>query len=428
MAKAVIMPALGMAQDTGLIIEWLKHEGDMVEVGDVLMEVETDKATAEIEAESAGVLTNVSAFAGDDVPVAAIIGWLLAPGEALPAEAANQWRSDEEVVVADTAVSPPVTSPNATPVASRMAAENNVDLTAVQASGKKITKQDIQSFLAQQAPTNGNYRLAPASPLARRLADEQEIELAQLIGSGPHGAILASDVRAYEQPVAQPSVAKTAVSAAWHTMANRLSQAWTAVPHFYLTREVDCTNLMAWWQVAKNKTDNKATITDLLVKAVAVALEQHPQVNASWLNNDIVFNSDINMGLAVAVEDGLLVPVIPHANQLNLAQISTARAGIVSRALEGKPKLQDLQGGTFAISNLGMFGIDAFNAIVNPPNAGILAVGKITDRVVPHKGEIIIRPMMVLTASFDHRVVDGARGAKFLRTLVQYLEEPLSIL
>ena len=444
MAKAVIMPALGMAQDTGLIISWLKHEGDPVKVGDILMEVETDKATAEIEAEAAGILTNVTAFAGDDVPVAETIAYILAPGEALPAEAANQWRAAGHVVNAPATATPTAqTAPSQvaapvmpTPVAARMAQEHNLDLSSIKPDGGKVTKEDIRAFLNSQ---NGSavYRLPPASPLARRLAQEKGVDLAQLSGTGPTGAVLAADVEKFATSAGAPPVAAPTptlnqppptLSNAWRTMAGRLSDAWRTVPHFYLTREVDCTNLLAWWEVAKKQTEGKATITDLLIKAVSAALKEHPRVNASWLNETIVYNEAINMGLAVAVEDGLLVPVIQNSDQLTLAEIADARKGIVSRALDGKPKLQDLQGGTFTISNLGMFEIDGFSAIVNPPNAAILAVGKIADRVVPVNGEIVIRPMMILTASFDHRVVDGARGARFLKSLVTFLEEPLSIL
>lgn len=441
MAKAVIMPALGMAQDTGLIISWLKREGDQIEVGDILMEVETDKATAEIEAEAAGILTNVTAFAGDDVPVAETIAYILAPGEPLPAEAAQQWRAsgimrdgpdlpDRKTVPPPSAIPPHMP----TPVAARMAQEHNLDLSSVKPDGGKVTKQDIHSYLSAQNGTH-RYRLSPASPLARRLASENQIDLATLSGTGPDGAVLAADVEtaaAGQKPIPDTTTISAEesppLSSAWRTMATRLAEAWATVPHFYLRREVDCTNLLAWWEIAKKQTDGRATITDLLIKAVSAALKEHPRVNASWLGETIIYNQAINMGLAVAVEDGLLVPVIQNSDQRALSEIADARQGIVSRALEGKPKLQDLQGGTFTISNLGMFGVDDFSAIVNPPNAAILAVGQITDRVVPVNGEIVIRPMMILTASFDHRVVDGARGARFLKSLVTFLEEPLSIL
>jgi pyruvate dehydrogenase E2 component (dihydrolipoamide acetyltransferase) len=283
----------------------------------------------------------------------------------------------------------------------------------------------------------------PASPKARRLAQEKGHDLAKIVGSGVDGAVLTADVLPYQPPVTsnQYSVtsnqfsvtsdqqpALSSLSQTWRVMAQRLTQSWQSVPHFYLTREVDASVLLHWQKIAREKTAEKVTITDLLIKATAVALRQHPRLNASWLDNDIKMNEEINVGVAVATEDGLLVPVIHKADSLSVADIRSGRQAIVTRTLAGKVKLNDLQGGTFTISNLGMYGIDAFSAIVNPPQAAILAVGKIADRVVPVDGEVAIRPMMVLTLSVDHRVVDGARGAQFMDSLVSYLEEPLSIL
>ena len=211
-------------------------------------------------------------------------------------------------------------------------------------------------------------------------------------------------------------------------MAQRLTESWTTVPHFYLDRDVNATQLLAWWESAKQRVSEKVTLTDLLVKIVAVALQKHPRVNAAWHDKTIVLNNNINIGLAVAVEDGLLVPVIHQSDKLGLAGLAERRQAIVSRARSGKPSLDDLQGGTFTISNLGMFGIDSFNAIVNPPQAAILAVGRIAEKVVPVNGQPGVQPMMTLTLSCDHRVVDGARGAQFLQSLAGLIEDPLSAL
>jgi pyruvate dehydrogenase E2 component (dihydrolipoamide acetyltransferase) len=446
MAKRVIMPALGMAQESGLIVTWLKNEGEMVQVGEPLLEIETDKTTAELEAEATGVLTHITAFAGDNVPVATTIAWILAPGEAVPGEIEGTRRREEEE---NEGISAPQSSPPlplaVSPVAARMAQEHNLNLDLVKPEGGKVSKQDVLAYLAragEQGESEGrrgkgeerklasrpsllalHALLLPASPKARRLAAERGYDLAQISGSGPDGAVLTADVLAYQPPLASPS----ALSQSWRVMAQRLSQSWQSVPHFYLTREVDATALLHWQSVAQKKTE-KLTITDLLVKAVAAALGQHPRLNAYWIDDDIQLNDEINVGIAVAIEDGLLVPVIHNADGLSVADISLTRQAIVSRTLAGKLKVSDLQGGTFTISNLGMYGIDAFSAIVNPPQAAILAVGKIADRVVPINGEVTIRPMLVLTLSLDHRVVDGARGAQFMDSLVSYLEEPLNIL
>jgi pyruvate dehydrogenase E2 component (dihydrolipoamide acetyltransferase) len=211
-------------------------------------------------------------------------------------------------------------------------------------------------------------------------------------------------------------------------MAQRLTQSWTTVPHFYLVKEVNTSALGVWYKDVNARASEKISYTDLLVKLVAASLRAHPRVNASWHDGQIVANPAVNIGLAVAVDDGLVVPVVHQADTLNLTQIAARRKVIVERAQTGRLPMGDIVDGTFTISNLGMFGIDAFNAIVNPPQAAILAVGRIADRVVPVAGQPAVQPMLTLTMSFDHRVVDGARGAQFMQTLGQYIEAPLSIL
>lgn len=452
MAKRVIMPALGIAQDTGLIVEWLKNEGDSVTEGEPLLEIETDKTTAVLEAEASGILSHITAVAGDEVPIAETIAWILAPGEALPAEATEKTAETAVAKTASPAAAAPPPPPaatatpaaapvTATPLAGRIAQEHGIDLIQVKPSGGKITKNDVLAYLerhdtgsvpagAISAPANG-AKLLPASPKARRLAAEKGLDLSLIPGSGPETAVLAADVLAYQPPLPAPAEsapAPAATSRAWHIMAQRLTESWQTVPHFYLTRDVDATAFMEWHRVAQQRTDEKVTITDLLIKTVAAALKQHPRVNAGWLNDDIQYNEAINIGIAVAVADGLLVPVLHQADTLNIPAIARLRKDIVSRTHAGKLKLQELQGGTFTISNLGMYGIDAFSAIVNPPQAAILAIGRIAEQVVPVNGKARIRPIMTLTLSLDHRVVDGARGAQFLQTLTTFLEQPLAIL
>jgi pyruvate dehydrogenase E2 component (dihydrolipoamide acetyltransferase) len=283
------------------------------------------------------------------------------------------------------------------------------------------------------------------------LAVEGGVSLATLRGSGPDGAVLAADVLSAQMAAAasgettqaapltatapvQPAVAADGageilpMSRPWRIMAQRLQQSWTTAPHFYLAREVNCTGLVRWREGVQGRSTSKITVTDLLVKLVAAALRLHPRLNAAWLKDEIVLNRAINIGLAVAVEDGLLVPVVSQADHLGLNEIAAQRAQLVERAQNGKLTPADLSGGTFTISNLGMFGIDDFNAIVNPPQAAILAVGRIADKIVPLDGQPAIQPMMTLTLSCDHRVVDGARAAQYMQTLVGYIEDPLRML
>jgi pyruvate dehydrogenase E2 component (dihydrolipoamide acetyltransferase) len=455
LAKQVIMPALGMAQETGTLLTWHKREGETVQKGELLMTVATDKTDVEIEAPVDGVLRGVTLKEGEEAPVGQVIAWLLAAGEALPG--ANIETRDKETRDKETRDRETVTRA-VTPVAARMAAEYGVDLRLVRASGERIQKEDVLAYLAEQEkptqPTatslvNGKVL---ASPKARRLATEQGLDLATISGSGPDGAIIAADVLAAAQakPAVAPLVAEPApitqspslqssvsslqspdalpMSRPWRIMAQRLQQSWTTVPHFYLERDVNASALGQWRKALQARSSTKITYSDLMVKTVATALRKHPRLNASWQNEQIIANGAINVGLAVAVEDGLLVPVVHGADRLGLHEIAERRIDLVEKAQSGKLAPTDLANGTFTISNLGMFGVERFNAIVNPPQAAILAVGAIVDRVVPVNGQPAVQPMMTLTLSCDHRIVDGARAAQFLQTLVGYLEDPLSML
>ena len=437
MAKDVVMPALGMAQETGILVQWLKSEGDPVEKGELLMEVETDKATMEVEAPAAGTLANVTAAVGDEIPVGEVIALILAPGEEAPEEA-------EVPARAGTSAAPPAAKEGAatpaTPLATRVAGDHDVDLAQVTGSGKRIKKDDVLAYIAQRDGEAGKdgSRLSPASPKARRLARDQNLDVADLSGSGPGGAVVAADVEAAVAQMAEAPVPARAadrapatadeISKKWRVMARRLTESWQTVPHFYLSREANASRLLAWRESALQRHDVRITVTDLLVKLIAVALGKHPRVNASWREETIVRNEEVNVGLAVAVEDGLIVPVIHRADRLGLQQIAERRKEMVERALADKPTVADLQDGTFTLSNLGMFGVDEFSAIVNPPQAAILAVGRIADKVVPLNGQPAVLPTMTLTLACDHRVVDGARGARFLETVVGSIEEPLAIL
>lgn len=421
MAKDVIMPALGMAQETGTLLRWLKSAGDSVTKGEPLMEIETDKAAVEIEAPASGILTSVTAQVGDVIPVGQRIALILAPGES-DGQSSPPSKPDPGSSVTSAATSLPVT---ATPVAARLAAEHHLDITRVKPSGGQIRKEDVLAYLNSQNKSTPTPRVL-ASPKARRLAQEQGLDLKSLAGTGPQGAVLSADVVAAQ--ASKPALEHPLVSRTWRVMVDRLTQAWATVPHFYLMRDVNASRLVAWRETMQNQSPEKITYTDLLVRLVAAALKKYPRLNAYWQGETIVLNPQINVGIAVAVEDGLLVPVIQRADELTLTQLAARRTEIISRAKSGKLTLDDLSGGTFTISNLGMYGVDAFNAIVNPPQAAILAISRIADRVVPVNGQPGVQPMMTLSLSCDHRVVDGARGAEFLQALADLVEEPLQLL
>src|SRR6266478_4804063 len=395
MAISVVMPALEMAQETGKLISWLKKEGEAVAKGEPLLEIETDKAVMEIESPGDGVLAGVKIEAGAEVPVGQTIAWIVRPGEVPPAD---------EVVVESgrkTTSAAPATS------------------TAVSANQPSTS-----------APSTQPVKI---SPKARRLASERGVKLADVHGSGAGGEILASDIlAAAESKGAPPPAVVDSGSPISRLMAERTTQSWTTVPHFFVTREVDAGALNEARQQLGPEIEKsrglKLTHTDLLLALVARVLLKHPRVNASWTGEGVHTNPEINIGLAMAVDDGVVAPVIHNAANSTLAEIAVQRRDLAERAHSGKLRPADIAGGTFTISNLGMFGVDAFTAIIIPPQAAILAVGRIVDRVVPvgvgPEARPGVRPMMTLTLSSDHRVVDGARAAEFLRDLVEAILRP----
>ena len=438
MPATVIMPALELAQETGKVLKWLKQPGDSVRKGEPIVEIETDKVTVEVEAPAAGVLREVSAQPGDVVPVGRTIALIFAAGEAGPAAAPPAVMPAASAAATGAVPAPPVRdSPGvvkASPLARKIAEQHGVDIAAVQTPSGRVEKADVLAYVERQKMSAGNgaagaARIAAASPKARRLAAERGVDLRVVRGSGPGGAVLAADVPAADAPAA-PRVAAAApgVSNVWRIMAERMTASWTTAPHFYLVREVNVSRLVTWRERASQQTSVRLTYTDLLVKLVAAALAQHPQVNVSWKDGTIVPQAEINVGLAVAIDAGLVVPVLHRADRLSLAELAGRREDLVTRAQGGKLRPADIQGGTFTISNLGMFGVDAFNAIVNPPQAAILAVGRITERVVALNGQAVVQPTMVLTLSCDHRALDGAGGARFLGALADLVEEPLALL
>jgi pyruvate dehydrogenase E2 component (dihydrolipoamide acetyltransferase) len=402
MPATVIMPALELAQETGKVLRWLKSAGDTVVKGEPIVEIETDKVTVEIEAPAAGVLREVIAREGEVVAVGKTIALIFGADEA----------------AGDTTV-------KASPLARRVAEEHGVDLARVKTSSGRIEKADVLAHVERGRGSVAPHvtpRLVAASPKARRLAAERGVELAVIKGSGPSGAVVVGDVPA------APRATGPDVGSVWRIMAERMTTSWTTAPHFYLVREVDVSRLTAWRERASATSGVRITYTDVLVRLVAAALTRHPRVNVAWKDGAIFQHGGIDIGLAVAIDDGLVVPVLRGADALTLAEIAARREDLVGRAQAGKLRPADIQGGGFTISNLGMYGVDAFNAIVNPPQAAILAVGRIVDRAVAVAGQVAVRPTVVLTLSCDHRALDGARAAQFLGTLADFIEEPLALL
>ncbi len=388
MATEVIMPALSPAQETGILIEWFKEEGDLIEKGEPLMEVETDKANVEVEATTTGILANITVNLGDEIPVGKVIALILADGESTP-------ESNKEYSSSETKVSEEDTAQLQTTISNPLDPSANL-------------------------PTNKIV----ASPKVRQYAKKEGIDLSFIKGSGPNGVILMEDVLV-NQSSTETEENDIPTSKGWRLMADRLTESWSSAPHFNLVRHLDVSNLVTYKKQVQEKNSNRLTYTDLLIKLVSITLKEHPRINASWIDNKIVKNSEINVGLAVDFDGGLIVPVIHKTDELSLGEITNRRKDLITRTQAGKLRSGDLDRGTFTISNLGMFDVDSFNAIINPPQAAILAVGRIVDKVVPVDGLPAVRPILTLNLSFDHRVVDGVRGAKFLKTLSNLIENPL---
>ena len=388
MATEVIMPALSPGQETGIFLEWLKQEGDSIEKGEPLMEVETDKANVEVEATTTGILANITVNLGDEIPVGKVIALILADGESVP-------ESKKEYSSSETKVSEEDTAQLQTTISNPLDPSANL-------------------------PTNKIV----ASPKVRQYAKKEGIDLSFIKGSGPNGVILMEDVLV-NQSSTETEENDIPTSKGWRLMADRLTESWSSAPHFNLVRHLDVSNLVTYKKQVQEKNSNRLTYTDLLIKLVSITLKEHPRINASWIDNKIVKNSEINVGLAVDFDGGLIVPVIHKTDELSLGEITNRRKDLITRTQAGKLRSGDLDRGTFTISNLGMFDVDSFNAIINPPQAAILAVGRIVDKVVPVDGLPAVRPILTLNLSFDHRVVDGVRGAEFLKTLSNLIENPL---
>jgi pyruvate dehydrogenase E2 component (dihydrolipoamide acetyltransferase) len=400
-ASEVILPRLGQGMESGTIVRWLKSEGDPVEKGEPLFELDTDKVTQEVEAEASGVLLKIVVPEGE-VPVGTAVAYVGEAGEEVPAAAGTGTQPQQEEAPREQVPVPSEPEPAGVPEAAPVAATGN---------GGRIK----------------------ASPLARRIARERGIDLAALAGTGPEGRIVAEDVERAAvapapraAPAAAPpgSVERVELSSLRRTIARRLTEAWT-VPAFQISMSADMTKTQELRALLVERyPEERPTVTDVLTKVCAIALMRHRAVNATFAGDAIEIHPAANVGLAVATDRGLVVPVIAGADGRTVAEIAAVRADLVGRSRDAKLQAEDLEGGTFTISNLGMYGVEQFIAVLNPPQAAILAVGAIEDRPVARDGQVVVRPMMTMTLTCDHRTIDGAVAADFLRTVKDFLEEP----
>ncbi len=418
MATEVFMPQLGLTMTEGTVVRWLRKVGDTVKKGDPIFEVETDKVVQEVASLDEGVLLEVLVEEGKPVPVGSVIAYLGVPGETVAGDGEKAGRAGSLAAGAST-------EPAAVP--------------------------------SPAAPAEPGF--VKASPVAKNLAKKLGVDLGKLQGTGPGGRIVEEDVRRAAEAAAAPAASgssgpaervagemptppslppspkvgeRVELRGIRKVVAERMAASFSTAPHFYLTVEVDAGALVALRKQIEGAIQRRCgvelTITDLLVRAAAMALREHPEANAAWVDGGIQMNPRVNVGVAVAVKDGLVVPVIQDADRLAMGDIARKRKELVEKARAGQLSLSDLEGGSFTLTNLGMFGVDQFQAILNPPQAAILATGRIKDRVAVHEGQVVVRPTMFATLSVDHRVVDGALGASFLGRIVELIEKPAEML
>jgi pyruvate dehydrogenase E2 component (dihydrolipoamide acetyltransferase) len=447
----VIMPKMGLTMTEGAIVRWFVSAGDPVRKGQVLFQVETDKVVVDVEAQADGIMGPILVGEQQKVPITTVVARLYEPGETpepLPPQAPATTKLAAEAAPAV----------RATPVAERMAQEKGVDLYALRGSGagQRITARDVETALTRERPAEERRQRLPSSPRARALAREYGIDWQTLPGSGPGGRVVEQDVlRAVADREARAKPAPEEAEVTWATpttiqriAAERMAASFGTAPHFYLTAEVMADRLLDLRErlmplvactrstaEGERSADVHLTVTDILIKIVATALVEQPKVNAFWQppaggsdTGRIALHRRVNIAVAVATDGGLITPVIHDADRKSLSEIAVARADLVNRTRAGRLEVKDISGGTFTLSNLGMHRIDIFQAILNPPQAAILAVGRIVERPVALNGELAVRPTLFLTLSCDHRVLDGAVGALFLERISELIEEPYGLL
>jgi pyruvate dehydrogenase E2 component (dihydrolipoamide acetyltransferase) len=437
MATKVFMEALSPTMEEGRLVKWLKNEGDVVKNGETLAEVETDKAIMELVARGEGVLRKRLVNEGDAKPVGTLIGVIAGADENIDALLGGAGGGAEEAKPAAQVVAKTQENAGAT----------SVPQTPAQSQGEASTPPQQKTPAGASTPqpqsvqqTGGSGGQVRSSPLARRMASDKGVDLSSIQGSGPGGRIIKRDIEgaqaapsavgARPSPVARrdSDFEDVALTQIRKTIAKRLSESIGPIPTFYLTAEFDLTRVTEMRSAMAEMGDEfKVSINDILMKAVATALSQHPEVNAHWLGDKIRYHNRVHLGMAVATNDGLIVPVIFDADQKRMSQISAEAKELAKKARERKLKPEEYTGSTFSISNLGMFGIDQFTAIINPPEVAILAIGSATDKVVAGKNGFETRKHVRVTMSCDHRAVDGAVGAAFLQTLRRLIENPLML-
>jgi pyruvate dehydrogenase E2 component (dihydrolipoamide acetyltransferase) len=405
MAEIVRMPKLSDTMTEGVVAKWHKKVGDKVKNGELLADIETDKATMEFESFQDGILLHIGVEEGKGAAVDSILAILGNAGEDISALLSGA-SAEAPKPAAEEKSTPAVTS---------------------------VSVTETKTSIGEKAGDDGRIK---ASPLAKRIAEEKGIDLKQLKGSGDEGRIIKRDVEQF-QPSAKASFAAVSGSESYteepvsqmrKTIARRLAESKFTAPHFYLGIDIDMGKAMEARKSVNEVSPVKVSFNDFVIKAVAKSLKQHPKINSSWLGDKIRYNQHVHIGVAVAVDEGLLVPVVRFADQKGLAQISSEVKEFGQKAKDKKLQPSDWEGNTFTISNLGMFGIEEFTAIINPPDACILAVGGIRETPVVRNGQVVAGNMMKVTLSCDHRVVDGATGAAFLQTLKGFLEEPVRLL
>lgn len=443
----VVMPKMGDTMEEGKIVNWLKKEGEKVAKGDALAEIETEKVTIPVEAFAEGILRKILVPAGESVPVGAPIAYTGSADEPLPdAAGANSSAAKAPTTGAQAEAAPEQIAPR--PVAQPISAEVHTRPPQPVPAGA--------TSIAERPSTNG-YATSPASaperifisPIARRIAAEHNLDIASIQGTGPGGRIIRDDIEMaltaqHQAPAAPPAPTFAPVAAGpdvramplsnmRKTIARRLQQSMQTAPHFYLTVSVDATQLAALRvsindYAATQPQPVKVSVNDLIIKAVATAISRHPEVNVSYDNDRLLFKRRINIGVAVALEQGLIVPVVQDADKRGVLDVARETKRLIDAARAGKLRPEEFQGGTFSISNLGMYDIESFTAVINPPESAILAVGAIVPTPVVHEGQVVVRDMMKMTLSIDHRALDGASAARFLQDLKRLLEQPLGML
>jgi Pyruvate/2-oxoglutarate dehydrogenase complex, dihydrolipoamide acyltransferase (E2) component, and related enzymes len=438
----VIMPKMGDAMTEGKVIRWYKNAGDIVKKGEPLLEIETDKVNLDLEAEQDGTLGDVSAASGQMVEVGGVLATILGAGEKRVAPAA----------------SPASASASAKPIADEAAGATQSSAPSRRAIDKKDSiKRSTGEYgeaVDMKAPridrTSAATNVVPmphddssrrrSSPLARKMARDMGVSLEQVQGSGPRGRIVASDIKNFQPaaaaqktkapslpPMQKLETKEIPLSAMRRTIAKRLAESTGPIPHFYLTADYDVTNLLSLREQLNEIEGVKTSVNDFVVRAAALALRHHPSVNASWGDEAITLHGEIHIGIAVSTPEGLITPVVRNADEKSVADISSEVRALADKAKNRKLMPNEYQGSTFTISNLGAWGIDEFTAIINPPNVAILAIGAASAQPVVIDRQVVIRDRMKVTMSCDHRVVDGALGAEYLRTLRSYIEQPVRL-